>query len=284
MSLNEQQVAVLLKPIKPGRVAHRDGLSNVEGYEIRAHLNRIFGFGNWDDVAVNPTVLLYEQPTTTKAGKDAFKVGYRAERALVIRDHDGLDVCRYEGSAVGESVMPDFKRGDAHDMAIKTAETQALKRAAVNLGDQFGLSLYAKGSTGALVGKVVGFEPDGTVHELHEPDVVEGYDPDVAVEPESEQPPLDGAARFETPQPPTEPEIAPETDEQLPLGGESDEFLATDKQIRKVAILFGTIGIKDRTDKLDYINAVLNTNVKSSKELTMAQAGQLIEHMEAEPA
>ena len=51
-----------------------------------------------------------------------------------------------------------------------------------------------------------------------------------------------------------------------------------------MAILFGTIGIKDRTDKLDYINAVLGTNVKSSKELTMTQAGQLIDHMEAEPA
>lgn len=277
MSLAPEQIAVLLKPIKPGRVAHRDGMSNVEGYEIRAHLNRIFGFGNWDDVAVRSTVLLYEQETETRAGKPAFKVGYRAERALVIRDHDGIEVCRYEGSAVGESIMPDFKRGDAHDMAIKTAETQALKRAAVNLGDQFGLSLYAKGSTGALVGRVVGFEPDGQVHELHEPDVVEGYDPDVAAPaelPETEAP----VSR------PTEPEIAPEIDEQLPLGGEDEEFMATDKQIRKVAILFGTIGIKDRSDKLDYINAVLGTNVKSSKEMTMAQAGQLIEHMEAEPA
>ena len=55
--------------------------------------------------------------------------------------------------------MPDFKRGDAHDMAIKTAETQALKRAAINLGDQFGLSLYKKGSTGPLVRKIVGFVP-----------------------------------------------------------------------------------------------------------------------------
>jgi hypothetical protein len=31
-------------------------------------------------------------------------------------------------------------------MAIKTAESDALKRAAINLGTQFGLSLYNNGS------------------------------------------------------------------------------------------------------------------------------------------
>jgi hypothetical protein len=39
-------------------------------------------------------------------------------------------------------------------MAIKTAETQALKRCAINLGDQFGLSLYRNGSTAPLVRKL----------------------------------------------------------------------------------------------------------------------------------
>jgi hypothetical protein len=47
--------------------------------------------------------------------------------------------------------MPDFKRGDVHDMAIKTAESQALKRCATNLGDQFGLSLYRNGSADPVV-------------------------------------------------------------------------------------------------------------------------------------
>ena len=31
-------------------------------------------------------------------------------------------------------------------MAVKTAESDALKRAAINLGTQFGLSLYQNGS------------------------------------------------------------------------------------------------------------------------------------------
>ena len=36
-------------------------------------------------------------------------------------------------------------RGDAHDNAVKTAESQALKRMAINMGTQFGLSLYRDG-------------------------------------------------------------------------------------------------------------------------------------------
>ena len=37
-------------------------------------------------------------------------------------------------------------------MAVKTAESDALKRAAINLGTQFGLSLYNNGSLKDVVG------------------------------------------------------------------------------------------------------------------------------------
>ena len=109
--------------------------------------------------------MLYAEETVTRAGKPAFKVAYRASRRIIIRDQLGEAMCSHDGSAVGESIMPDFKRGDCHDMAIKTAETQALKRCAINLGDQFGLALYRKGATDALVRKVVGHksEPKPTV-------------------------------------------------------------------------------------------------------------------------
>ena len=148
MILSENQTKVLLAGIKSSRVSEVNGMSHVEGYDIRAMLIRVFGYGGWSEIAQLPTELLYEQETTTRAGKAAFKVAYRASRRLTIGD------CIYDGSAVGESIMPDFKRGDAHDMAIKTAETQALKRCAINLGDQFGLSLYRNGSTAPLVRKL----------------------------------------------------------------------------------------------------------------------------------
>ena len=45
-------------------------------------------------------------------------------------------------------------------MAVKTAESDALKRAAINLGTQFGLSLYADGATRDVVGKTLDREGD----------------------------------------------------------------------------------------------------------------------------
>lgn len=64
--------------------------------------------------------------------------------------HGGWSIATYTEAAAGDS-QNNPSRADAHDMAIKTAESQAFKRAAVNLGDQFGLSLYKDGSTSAVV-------------------------------------------------------------------------------------------------------------------------------------
>jgi hypothetical protein len=58
--------------------------------------------------------------------------------------------CRYTEAAVGSASLP--RRGEAHDMAIKTAESDGLKRAAINLGTQFGLSLYNDGTLKDVVG------------------------------------------------------------------------------------------------------------------------------------
>ena len=164
--LTDEQIQTLLQPIRPSRVGQTpDGFSHVEGYELRAMMIRVFGFGGWSEHALEPAQLLYEQETTTRAGKPAFKVAYRASRRIVIGD-PMAPIAYYDGSAVGESTMPDFKRGDGHDMAIKTAETQAFKRCCANLGDQFGLSLYRQGSTAPLIRKLV--------HMPGEPDL-EGY-------------------------------------------------------------------------------------------------------------
>lgn len=160
MPLTNEQTSVLLQGIAPSRVAVMDGMSHLEGFDVRAMLTRMFGFGNWDEIAQEPTTLLYAQATTTRAGKDAVKVAYKASRRLTIRDFEGNHLCTHDGSAVGESTMPTFKEGDCYDMAMKTAETQALKRCAINLGDQFGLSLYNKGATGPVVRKIVGFSPN----------------------------------------------------------------------------------------------------------------------------
>ena len=157
MRLSDEQVAVLLRGIQPSRVQSLDGMSYVETWDIRAMMNRVFGFCGWSLISTSPTTLVFERET--KVGKDqkpGFKVAYKAELELIVHLRDGD--ARYAGSAIGEAVMPDYKLGDAHDMAAKSAESGALKRAATNLGDQFGLSLY-NGTTDPVVKRVIGFNP-----------------------------------------------------------------------------------------------------------------------------
>jgi Rad52/22 family double-strand break repair protein len=143
-----EQVNLLLKPIHPKRVLMREGMSYVEGYDIKAELNRVFGFGRWS-VDLLGQSLVAETATKTRNGKDAWYVVYRTSLRLTISDPDGATVCHYDESHVGESTHP--VRGEAHGNALTNSWTYALKRCASSLGDQFGLSLYGKGSMDALV-------------------------------------------------------------------------------------------------------------------------------------
>lgn len=144
----DDQVKLLLKPIHPRRVLQRDGMSYVEGYDIKAELNRVFGFGRWS-VDILSQNLICETETKTKNNKDAWYVVYKSSLRLTVCAPDGSQVARYEESHVGESTHP--VRGEAHGNALTNSWTYALKRCASNLGDQFGLSLYGKGSMDALV-------------------------------------------------------------------------------------------------------------------------------------
>lgn len=137
--LNKQQYDQLLKPLNESRVAKRGQagrqLSYLEAWDVKAHLIRIFGFGGWS-ADVQESVLAFED----KNEKGQWNVGYKVVLRLSIPTLN----CTYTEAAVGAANLP--QRGEAHDMAIKTAESDALKRAAINLGTQFGLSLYQNGS------------------------------------------------------------------------------------------------------------------------------------------
>ena len=137
MDINKTQYDQLLQGLNEVRVSQRKGgggkmLSYLEAWEVRAHLIRIFGFGNWS-WDVTSTELVFESESDGK-----WSVGYKVLGTLSIGD------TTYSEAAVGSSTLG--QRGEAHDMAVKTAESDALKRAAMNLGDQFGLSLYKNGS------------------------------------------------------------------------------------------------------------------------------------------
>lgn len=153
MRLTDTQVNALLAPIFKGRVSkNQQGFSHLEAWDVRRMLNRVFGFTGWSLVETSPPVCVVEQPHQLANGKPGVKVAYRAHLELIIHTPDGD--CRYAGSAVAEANQPDYNVGDAHDQALKSAESGALKRAATNLGDQFGLSLY-NGSLDPVVQRVL---------------------------------------------------------------------------------------------------------------------------------
>lgn len=146
--LTPVQIGQLLRPINAQRVGKANGFSHVQGYDVRAHLIRCFGYGNFD-IEVKTCQLIFEEPRE-KGNKTTWTVCYLASVLLRVRTASGKILAHYSDIATGDATNQP-SRADAHDMAAKTAATTALKRAAVNLGDQFGLSLYNKGSLAPLV-------------------------------------------------------------------------------------------------------------------------------------
>jgi Rad52/22 family double-strand break repair protein len=162
--ISAEQYAYLLNPIRSNRIAHRSqggkDLSYLESWDVRAHLIRIFGFGNFD-LDMLDYHLVYQRDI--EIGRDnpkpGWEVAYSARMSLTVRV-DGEELCRYTEAAVG-SASGSVDLGGLHDNALKTAASDAMKRCAINLGTQFGLSLYDNGSRNDVVRTTL-VKPDGT--------------------------------------------------------------------------------------------------------------------------
>ena len=152
--MNRKQYEQLLKPLNPVRVSQREQAGRkftyLEAWDVKAHLIRIFGFGGWN-WNVSEANLAFED----KNEKGYWNVGYKVVGTLTI---PCLEFCSYTEAAVGSATLG--QRGDAHDMAIKSAESDALKRAAINLGTQFGLSLYNNGQLEDVVRQTLDRDDD----------------------------------------------------------------------------------------------------------------------------
>lgn len=176
MNLNEQQYEQLLKPLNPSRVAKRQqagrSLSYLEAWDVKAHLNRIFGFLNWSADVIESSLAFEDQNE-----KGQWQVGYKVTLRLSFPDN----YASYTECAVGSASLP--QRGEAHDMAIKTAESDALKRAAINLGTQFGLSLYDNGNLKDVIHMTLD-RPQGDVRPITDAPAEE-QEPAVSDNPES---------------------------------------------------------------------------------------------------
>lgn len=153
MALTSRQLDILGQRINTSRIAKRQQggktLSYLESWDVKAHLIRVFGYGNFDTHLVE-----YHHVTDRpydNNGKDMVEVIYTARIELTIRDQYGQPLCSFTEGAAGSASGPMSMLGDHHDNALKTAESDALKRCAINLGNQFGLSLYDNGTTADVV-------------------------------------------------------------------------------------------------------------------------------------
>lgn len=143
------QLTQLLAPLNPNRIATltKSGskLSYLEAWDIRAALNRVFGFANWSaDLTESELIQLVEFKNAT-TGKTQWRCVARCTMRLTIHASGAT----YTETAIAQQTGA--QPGDVADFAIKTAESDALKRAAMNLGTTFGLSLYNKGATADVV-------------------------------------------------------------------------------------------------------------------------------------
>lgn len=161
-----EQIAVLRSPLHPSRVANRNvsgqQQSYLQSWDVRAHLIRLFGFGNFDILTHSCDLMFQRDVEVGQQKKPGWEVAYRAHVELRVRGPVGIDGfstdCSYSEFAVG-SATGAVGLADLHDNAAKSAVSDAMKRCAINLGTQFGLSLYDNGRTSDVVKKIVGEDP-----------------------------------------------------------------------------------------------------------------------------
>ena len=137
MAFDANQVQALSGKLSARHVKHRQAaggmtLSYVEGWHAIAEANRIFGYDAWD----RQTMTLKCVWEGRKGNLEA--CSYIARVRIKVRAGDNI-ICR-EGSGSGHGSGP--ARGEAHESAIKEAETDAMKRALATFGNPFGLALY----------------------------------------------------------------------------------------------------------------------------------------------
>jgi len=141
---SERQLAALSAPLDRANVRQREQgrsrVSYLEGWQVIAEANRIFGFDGWERCTlISRCVAEHERPIG-RDRKNGWGVTYTARvRITVTAGHRTLI---REGSGAGHGI--DADKGLAHESALKEAETDATKRALMTFGNPFGLALYDK--------------------------------------------------------------------------------------------------------------------------------------------
>jgi len=142
MALSDTQVRQLRAKLEAKHVKSRNAngvdLHYVEGWHVIAEANRIFGYDAWDRRTL-ASHCVWSGPSGAYHG-----AAYTARVRVSVRAGD-ITIVR-EGSGTGEGKAP--TPGQAHELALKGAETDATKRALATFGNPFGLALYDREQLG----------------------------------------------------------------------------------------------------------------------------------------
>lgn len=142
MTFTDEQKQALQAPLNSKNVKTREQgrstLSYVESWHVIDEANRIFGFDAWNRETVSATCVSERERKIGKPPyeKDGWGVTYTAKVRVTVGD-----IVR-EGTGAGHGIDADL--GQAHESAIKEAESDAMKRALMTFGNPFGLALYDK--------------------------------------------------------------------------------------------------------------------------------------------
>jgi DNA repair and recombination protein RAD52 len=135
----EAQTTALKAPLSTANVkTNPRGYGYVEGWHAIAEANRIFGFDGWDRETIDMRQL--GEPEQVNGN---WRVAYHCRVRITVKTDDRLII--RDGSGYGSGIVKDIR--DAHESAIKEAETDAMKRALMTFGNPFGLALYDKDRT-----------------------------------------------------------------------------------------------------------------------------------------
>ncbi|MFN9637638.1 MAG: RAD52 family DNA repair protein, partial [Synechococcaceae cyanobacterium] len=137
-----EQLTALASPLDPARICTRkQGRASVpylKGWAVIEEANAIFGFDGWQRQTLACQCVTQAERPISEERKPGWGVTYIARvRITVLAGSRGLLI--REGTGAGHGYDTDL--GQAHESAIKEAETDAMKRALVTFGARFGLSL-----------------------------------------------------------------------------------------------------------------------------------------------
>ena len=147
---SSEQCAALAAPLDRAKVRSREQgrstVSYLEGWQVIAEANRIFGFDGWQRQTVQLRCVAERERTIGSRGngqppRSGWGVTYTARVRITIGQPGSGWLIR-EGCGAGHGIDADL--GQAHESALKEAETDAMKRALMTFGNPFGLALYDK--------------------------------------------------------------------------------------------------------------------------------------------